>query len=53
MQLIDKIITETKDTQYKATLDSFDKLNGATGTYKFDKNGDVIRNFSLLKLKDL
>jgi branched-chain amino acid transport system substrate-binding protein len=53
IKLIDKMITETKDNQYKATLDSFNELHGATGTYKFDKNGDVIRNFSLLKLKDL
>jgi len=53
IHLINNILIDTKDKNYKATLDKYNKINGATGTYRFDENGDVVRNFSLLKLKDL
>lgn len=53
VKLINKIILNTEDKNYKITLDSFSQINGVTGMYKFDKNGDVIREFVLLKLKDL
>lgn len=53
IQLVVKTIEESQNHNYNQTLKSFTKLNGATGTYQFDKNGDAVRNFSLLKLKDL
>ncbi len=53
VHLTNKLIKETKDGNYKATLDNYNALGGATGNYRFDESGDVVRSFSLLKLKDL
>lgn len=53
IKLTDMIIIKTENDDYHHTLENFRELNGVTGTYKFDKNGDVIRKFMLLKLKDL
>ena len=53
IKLAHQIIINTKNDNYKEVLDSFTQFNGATGMYKFDANGDVIRKFTLLKLKDL
>lgn len=53
IHLANKIINDTKYKNYKETLDSYTKLQGVTGNYSFDKNGDVVRKFTLLKLKNL
>jgi len=53
INLVIKIANDSKNENFTQTLKSYKNLNGATGSYSFDNNGDVEREFNLLKLKNL